>query len=99
MANSTFVCIGCRVTAKRDHFWVRPPKCYNGHSMINMGSRWRAPKWHNHRAWQRIAVGDIWWEDKAPGKGIFSAPYVSPKQRNDISQHMQQFRDDWMNSL
>lgn len=96
MTSSTFVCIGCRVTAKR--CWNEKPKCYNGHTMVNMGTRWRAPKQYNHRAWQRIAVGDIWWEDLLPGHGIFSAPYVSPQLKNDISQHMQQFRN-WMDDL
>lgn len=33
--------------------------------LINMGTRWRAPKKINDKAWKRILKGDIWWDDKA----------------------------------
>jgi hypothetical protein len=33
--------------------------------MKNMGKHWRAPKKNNKKAWQRVASGDILWDDRA----------------------------------
>lgn len=32
--------------------------------LINMGTRWRAPKKRNDKAWKQISAGNIWWNKK-----------------------------------
>lgn len=55
----TYACVVCRIAQKRSSH------CTRGHTMINMGRFWRAPKKNNLRAWQRVAQGDKLWDDKA----------------------------------
>lgn len=60
VSNSTYCCAGCRFVAKG---MATCPQCSN--PMMHMGTKWRAPKKNNDKAWARINCGDFWWEKDA----------------------------------
>jgi hypothetical protein len=59
-SHQKFICIACRTV--------------NGactHAKIVASYRWRPPKKNNHKAWKKIAAGDIWWDKRAiESKGV-----------------------------
>lgn len=55
--NTHIVCARCRIVS------TVQPSC--GHEGTHVGSRWRAPKKSDDKAWKRIENGDWWWDDKA----------------------------------
>lgn len=59
LQSQTYACVICRIAQKRN------PHCSRGHDMVWMGRFWRAPKKTNIKAWQRVALGDKLWDDKA----------------------------------
>lgn len=63
MNKRTHLCAPCRVV---DKYLYTCPRC--GGSMLDMGTRWRAPKKSNKRAWARVDKGDYWWDDRALAK-------------------------------
>jgi hypothetical protein len=54
----TYICIPDRYVSKRDS-----PCPHCGEDLLYMGTRWRAPKKGNDRAWKRIEKGDYLWDD------------------------------------
>lgn len=57
-SNAVYACVTCRVANKGG-------ACGRGHEMRYMGARWRAPRKNDKKAWQRVADGDLLWDDRA----------------------------------
>lgn len=67
------------------------------HEKITMSYRWRPPKKNNHKAWKRIAAGDIWWDKRAvDGKETKSrlghAAYVIYWTREKVAERKEKIR-------
>jgi hypothetical protein len=78
--SSTYICPEHRYVVKNDPYTSYDetshkldiqrsstcPTCNK--SLINMGTRWRAPRKKDNRSWSKILNGDIWWDQKALDK-------------------------------
>lgn len=73
MSNSTFACLRCRIAWKAGT--IVCTRC--GVTGLNMGTKWRAPKANNLKAWKQIAEGVYWWDEKAIAK--------SPRIQRDLA--------------
>lgn len=63
-SNSAYACFRCRIAWK-----AGPTHCTRcGVAATYMGTRWRAPKQHDLKAWKAIANGNVWWDHKARAK-------------------------------
>lgn len=69
-STTIYYCVECRI-AQKSAGWDEATEtviCSRRHPMKMAGSRWRAPKKNNHKAWKQIAAGDIWWDKSAIDK-------------------------------
>lgn len=77
---STYACFNCRIANKGAH-------CSCGQSMHYMGTKWRAPKKNNIKAWKHILNGHIWWNKRA-----VELLAINTTKRNTISLQKQKER-------
>lgn len=61
-----FLCVPCRKVWKKPGWFVVDADCPGcGESGKNMGTKWRAPKLSNTKAWKLIEAGDYLWDKRA----------------------------------
>lgn len=81
MHNNTYACIICRVALKGSG------QCPGGHASMYMGTRWRAPKKNNIKAWKKLANGQPLWDDKSVQRKL-----VRQAMHHARSQQLQKLR-------